>query len=169
MKIIEGMKELKLITKKMQKNSQLINEYAALPDNERLHFGTRQNQVNEIKKLLQSNTDLAKNYLKIKKRIEKTNLEVTVEMTGHPYTISELLVLKRTIAQAMVASYNALNDNIARGRVRNTQRGEKAPFIEKYYDEKEKNEGIREWDDLYHNIDSRLEVINATTDLLEIE
>jgi cysteinyl-tRNA synthetase len=168
MKIVEGIKELKHILKKMEKNSKQITEYAAAPDTERLHFGTKDAQAKEIRGLIQSNLDLSQNYLKIKQMIEKTNLVTVVEINGKPYTISELLVLKRTLARVLGQTYKALNDSHARTRLVATPRGEKQPIIEKFYDEREKNDGERYWDDLYHTIDSRLEVINATTELVEL-
>lgn len=170
MKIIEAMKELKVILKRMNKNKELINEYAALPDNERLHFGSKDNQAKEIKKLIQANVDLANNYLNLKTRIEYTNLMTKVEIDGKEYTISEMLVLKRVLAKMLIQTFNALNDSQASMRVRSGSRSssEKTPVIEKFYDETEKTSGQRKWDDLYHTIDSRLEVVNATTDLLEM-
>jgi hypothetical protein len=167
MKIVEGMKELKVILKRMDKNNKQITEYAALPDNERLHFGSKDNQSKEIKKLIQANIDLSKNYLVLKQQIEKTNLVTVVEIDGKPYTISEMLVLKRTLAKMLVQTYKSLNDSQARMRITQV-RGEKQPIVEKFYDETEKNAGERFWDDLYHTIDSRLEVINATTELLAL-
>lgn len=170
MKIIEGMKELKVILKRINKNTEQISEYAALPDNERLHFGTRENQMKEIKKLIQANEDLVQTYLSLKQRIELTNLKTIVEINGVKYTISEMLVLKRVLAKTMVNTFNALNDTKARARVtsHSLARSEKAPIVEKYYDELDKTSGQRAWDDLYHTIDSRLEVINATTELMEL-
>lgn len=169
MKLIEAMKELKVIIKRIGKNTLQINEYAALPDTERLHFGTKDAQAKEIKSLIQANADLVDTYLKLKQRIEYTNLKTMVEINGIKYSISEMLVLKRSLAKLMVATFNALNDNQARTRsVSHLGRSEKAPIVEKFYNESEKTQGQRSWDDLYHAIDSRLEVINATTELIEL-
>ena len=170
MKLIEAMKELKVIIKRMGKNTIQINEYAALPDTERLHFGTKDAQMKEIKGLIQANADLVNTYLGLKQRIEYTNLKTMVEINGIKYSISEMLVLKRSLAKLMVATFNALNDSQARSRSTSSHlgRSEKAPIVEKFYNESEKTQGQRSWDDLYHAIDSRLEVINATTELLEL-
>ena len=168
MMLIEAMKELKVIEKKMVKNSQSISEYAAVSDNERLPFGNKDAQSKEVRSLIQANGDLLQRYLNLKKQIEKTNLETIVEVNGIKYTISDLLILKRKLAKLMVGTYQALNENAARARVTQMRRGqgEREPVIERYYSEGDKVAGIREWDDLYHAIDSRLEVINATTPLL---
>jgi hypothetical protein len=45
--------------------------------------------------------------------------------------------------------------------------GERSPQVVLFYDEKDKIAGLDKWQDLYNNIDSRLEVINATTDLVD--
>jgi hypothetical protein len=171
MKLIEAMKELKVILKRINKNSELVNEYAALPDNERLHFGTKDAQMKEIKGLIQANADLVQHYLTLKKKIELTNLKTVVDINGAKYSISEMLVLKRVLAKMMVNTFNALNDTKAKQRLSATPasiRSEKSVIIEKFYSETEKNMGQRSWDDLYHAIDSRLEVVNATTELLEL-
>lgn len=169
MKIIEAMKELKLIDKKMKKNIELINEYAALPDNERLPFETRAKQIAQVKSLIQANIDLMKNYLHIKQSIENTNLVSKVAIYGKEYTISELLIIKRNLASVMIATYNALNDSQARRKIQQMSvRGEKPPIVDRFYDETDKNAGLNQWEDLYHTIDARLEVTNASTDLIEI-
>ena len=165
--LIEAMKELGVIEKRIAKNAVSINEYAAVPENERIPFGDKESQRKEVKGLVQANRDLVKRYLELKQRIEVTNLRTRVEINSVTYTISELLVLKRKLSKMMVTTYTALNPQAAQGRVNNTHRGisEKRPTIEVYYDEADKVAGIREWDDLYHTIDARLEVINATTAL----
>lgn len=166
MKIVEAMKELKLIEKKMEKNADSIQKYSSQPSNERPYFSTEDAQRKEIKSLIQSNIDLLNNYLGLKKSIEKTNLETQVEFDGKKYTISELLVLKRRLAKMMIVSFDSMNDSNARqNMIRGT--GDNTIKIERFYDEREKNEGLRKWQDFYDNIDSRLEVVNATTDLID--
>ena len=137
--------------------------------NERPYFNSPEAQAKEVRSLLQANKDFTDNYLTLKGQVEKTNLAITVEMDGRKYTLSELLTLKRKLAQAMVASYTAMNDTAARESQIRTVRStsDNTVKIERFYDEKEKNDGLRKWQDFYDNIDSRLEVINATTDLIE--
>jgi hypothetical protein len=169
MKIVEAMKELKLIEKKIQRNTDSIQKYSSQLSNERPYFNTPEAQAKEVKGLVQASKDLIDNYLELKSKIEKTNLAVTVEMDGRKYSLSELLILKRKLAQLMVASYEAMNDRSAReSQVRVVRaNADNTVKVERYYDEREKNEGLRKWQDFYDNIDSRLEVVNATTDLIE--
>ncbi len=70
----------------------------------------------------------------------------------------------------MVATYRSLNDCMAQNRLRSAPKFDgETPKVEVLYDEREKLENIRKWQDLEDAIDSRLEVVNATTDLVEVE
>lgn len=174
MMIIEGMKRLRVIKKRMANNIESVNKYAAIVSNERPMFGSEDQQKKEVKQIIQSNLDLLNEYLKLKKRIERTNLQTVVEIGGVDYTISDLLILKRELVQLVVQTYDALNTNLAQMKLNALsrqhhvagQQGESLR-IDHMFDEKEKNKELRKWQDLYDNIDSRLEVINATTILLD--
>lgn len=161
------MKELKLIEKKMIKNNDSIQKYSSQPSNERPYFQDEATQRKEVKSLIQSNKDLLSSYLSLKKRIEKTNFETIVEMDGVKYTISDLLVLKRRLAKTMIDSYNKMNDDNAKQNIMSFRGSDSSVKIERFYDERDKMDGLRKWQDFYDNIDSRLEVVNATTDLIE--
>jgi len=169
MKIIEGLKKLKVIEKRMEKNRNQITQYASMVSIERPIFNTEENQRKEVASLIQANNDLLKEYLDLKGKIEKTNFTFKVEMGGVMYTISDLLVIKRKLAKVMMQTYEALNNSAGQSRIRNVSigAGERSPQVVLFYDEKAKLAGLDVWQDLYNNIDSRLEVINATTDLVE--
>jgi len=169
MKIIEALKKLKVIEKRMEKNRQQITQYASMISTERPIFDTEEKQRKEVSSLIQSNTDLMKEYLDLKGKIEKTNITVKVEMGGVQYSISDLLLIKRKMAKVMMSTYEALNTSAGQSRLRQVSigAGERSPQVVQLYDEKDKIAGLDKWQDLYHNIDSRLEVINATTDLME--
>ena len=170
MKIVEAMKKLRVIEKRMKSNSDSITKYSSMLSTERPYFPTEDDQRDEIRSLVQSNTDLFTEYLGLKKRIEKTNIFVTVELGGKGYSLSDLLVIKRKLAVKMIETYSAMNDKEGHQRIRNARTPssiEGNVNIVRFYVEDVKNKGLREWQDLYDNIDSRLEVINATTDLVE--
>jgi hypothetical protein len=168
MKLIEAMKKIKVIEKKMAKNMEQIQNYASLPSNEKPYFENEEKQRKEVKSLIQANNDLLIEYLKIKNAIDKTNLESKIEIGGIQYSLTDLLVIKRKLAQFMIKTYNSLNDNHAQGKMRNSFNSSdgKTIHIVRFYDETDKNNGLTKWTDLYDNIDSRLEVINATTELI---
>ena len=169
MKIIEGLKQLKVIEKRMEKNRVQITQYASMVSTERPYFDTEEKQKKEVQSFIQSNIDLLHEYLKLKSRIERTNLGVNVEMGGIQYSIADLLIIKRKLAKMITSTYEALNTTAAQSRMRNLSvgSGDRAPVVVRLYDEKAKNTELDKWQDLYSNVDSRLEVINATTDLLD--
>ena len=117
MMIIEGMKRLRVIKKRMASNIDSVNKYAAIISSERPMFGSEDEQKKEVKEIIQSNLDLLREYLKLKKRIERTNLQTVVEIGGVEYTISDLLILKRELVQLVVNTYDALNVNQAQMRL----------------------------------------------------
>lgn len=171
MKIIESLKELRVIEKRMASNIKSIGDYSSSSSTYKHIFGTEEKQRKEIASLIQANEDLMNRYIQLKRRIESTNLKVVVSIESDKYTISELLILKRKMASVMEDTYEALSDHKGERALmsdRNSSRDKegKQAFLVRYYDEKHKNAGIRKWQDLYNTIDSRLEIINATTDLL---
>jgi len=173
MMIVEGLKRLGVIQKRMESNIRSINQYASIVSNERPLFGDEKSQKKEVQALIQSNIDLHKEALKLKNRIERTNLQTIVEIQGVEYTISDLLFLDRSMKNLITGTYEALNINYAQTRL--GQMGMRGAHVaagetlrvEHMYDEKEKNKQLRVWNDLFDNISARLEVINATTPLLD--
>lgn len=166
--ITEAMKGLKVLEKRMMSNVRDIEQYSSKVSTEKAHFESDRAQTQEVQKLIQSNMDLQVEYRRLKKNIDYTNLMVEVEFDGVKYTIADLLLLKRKLGQQILMTFRALNERRAEQRLRGAPTIEgKAPFIERMYDEREKNEEIRKWQNLLDNIDIRLETVNATTDLIE--
>lgn len=173
MKLIEGMKQLKVIEKRMKSNAERINQYAAIVSSERPIFNTEVEQRKQVQSLIQANTDLAGEYLTLKKRVDFTNIQVRVSISKESYSISDLLQIRRVVGALMKGTYAALNDRLAEQRliatrVSSGQTGEKPPRVERMYDETEKYGGMQKWQDLLDEIETRLEVINATTELLSL-
>ena len=168
--LVEGMKTLRVIEKKMTHNQSDIQRYSSQVSTEKPYFETEEKQANEVYKLVQANTDLMFRYLELKQRVEYTNLMTVVMMDGSKYTISELLIIQRKLASMMFMTYSALNDNEGNARLRHTttQPGATAPHVVRFYKEEDKRSGARKWQDLMNNIITRLEVINATTPLLDL-
>jgi hypothetical protein len=171
MKIVEGMKKLKLIEKKIDDNVRKIEQYASLVSTERTFFENEKEQKKEVESLLQSNEDLVTEYLRIKRQIEATNLAITAEFDGKFYTLSDLLVIQRRLGDKLVETQQALNSKYADQRIRQAPSeidGKKAQVV-RLYDENKKNEKLQNLMEFTSNISARLEVINATTDLVELK
>jgi len=170
MKIVEGLKELRIIEKRMNKNIEQISEYSSILNVERPVFGDEETQRKKVSQLIQSNNDLLKEYLELKRRIDRTNLEVTVEIRGEQYTLADALAIKRKLSPIMLDTYNALTTHAADKKLmvrKMASESGQVVSVVRLYREEDKLEGLSKWQDLYDNIESRLEVINATRDLLE--
>jgi len=169
MKIIEGMKKIKINEKRITRNCDQITRYSSLLDTEKPFFDSEDVQKKEVKSLVQSSKDLINECIKLKQRIEKTNLETVIEFNGEQFAISALLMLKRKYGALLINIFNSLNDGEARKRFRGlaAQPNEKRPTIIRLFREEDKNKELQNIYDLLDNITSRLEVINATTELLD--
>lgn len=168
MKIVEGLKRLKVLEKRIASNSGDITKYASVLSTEKPAFETEEEQRKEVKKLIQASEDLATEYLKLKTQIEKTNLQVTATIGGRTHTLAEFLIIKRKLARMMQMVYQSLNTEAAQDRLHSTRfAADQKVNIVQLYDETTRNEKLREWQELYEEVDSRLEVINATEDLVE--
>ncbi|KKL89595.1 hypothetical protein LCGC14_1913140 [marine sediment metagenome] len=110
MKSIEAMKRLRVIEKRIGGNSSSITLYSSSVSTEKPLYETESNQRAEVASLIQSNKDLLTEYLGLKRKIEETNLRTIVEIGGIEYAISDLLIIKRKMANLMVRTYRALNE-----------------------------------------------------------
>jgi hypothetical protein len=106
--------------------------------------------------------------MEIKRAIERTNLATKVTFDKKDYTVSDLLVLKRTLEPMILKTYGSLNDFTAKQRQPSFQRvaGDQVVTIKQLYDEKSKYEALNSWHELFNAITGRLEVVNATTNLI---
>jgi septation ring formation regulator EzrA len=172
MTITEAMKRIKRNEQLIETNRKKIEEYSSLWSNEKVHFGTVENQKKEIESLVQSCTDLTSESCTLYSMIIHTNTHTMVEISvcnkTYRYTIGELLRLKRKDCTTMRSVFGSLNDNNAKRSQRNVIASSDLR-IEKFYDEKFKTAGDAFWSDLYNTIDGRLETINATTKLLPLD
>jgi hypothetical protein len=172
-KMIEGLKRLKVLTKKMQSNTERIMQYAALPSDQMPQFRNEENQKKEVAGLLQANKDLVAEYLQLKKRIDLTNLKTIVVIGKETYTLADLLILRRGLSKLMQQTFLALDDTAAQQRLRQNRvpsaGGEKPPHVVRFYDETEKFQQIQKCQALDDAIEGRLETLNALTTLLPWE
>ena len=163
MTITEALKELKLIMKKLDTNRNRITEYSSGLEKWKPHFETAEKQREEVAKLVQSNEDLVTNYMKMKQRIDKTNLVVTLQFADKTYTIAELILLKRLMGVELERTYLSMNNNSAKT---NRIVGAESSIPVLYYDERLKSEKLNSVQDLLGRVDGRLETINAVTEIV---
>lgn len=168
MKIIEGMKKLRLLEKKIEQNCERIRTYASACSTDKLPYDTEDRQRKEVQSLIQSSKDMMEEYLRLKAAIDHTNLTVTVSLQGEERTIHEWLWIKRKLGNMMHRTYSSLTEDIGRSRVHDAPTiGDERPQVIRLYDEEDKVKALDKWQSIVHEIDPRLEVINATTEIME--
>ncbi len=169
MKIIEALKNLKTIQKRMEKNCQEITQYCAYVSTETPAFETEDKQRSEVATRIQANMDLEAEYLRLKKAIETTNLNVKITIGVRTYTITELISIKRVMGKYHTMTYAALNPQVVMNRLNEVFRkgidGTNPARVIVLYKEEDKNKNLRDWEDFMSQIDGKLEVLNAETEL----
>lgn len=169
MKIIEALKELPLIQKKVAKNIQQIQQYSSEADNGHmsLPFGDDAKQAAEVAALVQSTHDLVKRSATIRRALAMTNATVTVGIGSKVRTISEWIAYRDSGFANQLNALRALNDTVAKGNLNKVGFDEeKGLKIARFYDEKARNEAILAIEEIQGQLDARLEMVNATTDLV---
>lgn len=172
MTITEGLKKLKLLEKRINKNCEEIERYSSLLSNEKPFFDTEAKQKAEVAQLIQANQDLEKEYCRIKAMIDYTNLMITVKIEDENRTIHSWLTVLRKTGRQLIKTYASLTDREASSRQMRFRDKETnmTPTVIRLYDENDKRNGQRKWEDLTSGktIEGRLEVVNATTKLMDL-
>ena len=172
MKLIEGLKRLRIIEKRIKSQNADITRYASMINTERPLFETEDRQKKEVRSLIQSNIDLIKEYMSLKRKIELTNLGTFREMNGEKYSIADLLVIQRKTYEMGRSTFKSLNDSASQSRlvsIRHMASEGKTPVINRLYNEEDRIKGLKYWQDLYDSIGAILEIMNATSDVDLIE
>ncbi len=171
MKIIEALKELKLVEKRIQGNQEQITKYASYVNTDAPLLETELKQRAEVESLIQANNDLIIRYMELKQKVELTNLRTKVTLGGKEWTISQLISLRRGLGKFYISTLQAVNPNTAMARMRQFSNGYDAtnpPKVILLWDEAKKNEQLKYWQqEVLDRIDPTLEIVNATTDLVE--
>jgi septal ring factor EnvC (AmiA/AmiB activator) len=170
MKLVEALKELKLIEKKLDKNREQIIQYASKLSVEKPQFETDRAQEQKVQSLIQANNDLIKNYVSLTNRITYTNITTFIDYEGESYRVADLLVYVRKMHEHAVKTIGSLNETAARIRMKgfNMQQGEKI-YVDRFYKEEFKNAELQRLEKLDKSrVIARLETLNAVTDLAEL-
>lgn len=169
MKIIEGLKKIKDLQRKFADITEKIKSHAADMDFETPAY---ENQKGQVSEWIQACRDIALEIAKLRVSIQKTNLEtkVSIELGGKQVTksIAEWIHWRKDLAKGMEAVYRSLHDRgLKEGTIQQSNGTTKEIKIRRYYDPKERDQNIELYRGQPMLIDSTLEVVNATTDLIE--
>jgi hypothetical protein len=169
MKIIEAMKQIKDLSRKAEDLRTKISKCSADLDHETPLYPDQYTKVGEW---VQGHSDILKEILKLRVAIQRTNLatEVTIELGGKAVTksIAEWVHRRRDLAGIELLAWKHLTDRGLKEGTFVQSTGEKKDVkIRRYYNPEQRDKQL----DLFQSepvlIDSKLEVINAITDLIE--
>lgn len=169
MKIIEGMKRIKELLGKVSDLKEKVATHCADSDFETPLYT---DQRAEVTGWIQGIRDTLFEVENLRFRIQKTNIATPVQISvGDKVvtkSIAEWIHRRRDLAGLELLSWSALTDRgIREGTVKQSNGVEREIKIRRYYDAKERDKKIEQLKAEPHLIDSRMEVVNAVTDLLE--
>lgn len=172
MKLIEAMKLIKELQVKADDLRGKVKQYAADLDFETPMYP---DQKRQIKEWIQSHSDILKEILKLRTNIQKTNLKTKVDMQLNgktvTKTIAEWIHRRRDLATSELAMWQGLTDKgLKEGQfLPATSPGvQPTPVkIRRYYDPTERDTKIELFRSEPGIIDRTLEVVNATTEVVE--
>ena len=169
MKMIEALRELRLLEKKMSRNQEYIERYSSMVSTQVPSFNSIDEQREKVRSLLQENIDYAMNRIHLKEQVNYTNLMTQVVLGGKSWSLQNLLDFHRGIAGDIRDTYDSLTDRSGQNQLRSAPTVEgRSPQVIRLYDENMKLTELDRWDTFKEEIGTRLEVINAVTELLEV-
>ena len=172
MTIVEGLKAKKRLAKKAEDLRKKISEYSAHLDNEKPVYGTVDQQRAQVQSWVQAHHDIVKQIEDLSIAIQKTNLDTQVEISlgGNPVkkSIAQWILRRTALAQHEEACYKSLQDRNLRDQTIMASDGKTKQTISvvRYYNPVDRDRMVDVFRHEPSMIDAKLEVINATTQLV---
>ena len=169
MKIIEALKQIKDLERKANDLVVKVQKNSAYLSHETPAYTDQKEQVHQW---VQAHSDILKEILRLKIAIQKTNLEtdVTIELAGKTITksIAEWIHRRRDLAAAEQHMWSQLTDRgLKEGQLQQSVGDPIIVKIVRCFDPAERDKKIDAYMSEPVLVDSRLEIINAVTDLIE--
>ena len=184
MKTIEALKRLKEIPKKIDDLIKMISKYCAFMSFETPTYENKAEQTKVVAGWLQSIHDLTMEYETLSARIAYTNLmtTVTIELGAKSITKSIHAWVQRRgtvhgtgprskrsgLASIEESAWRSLNDGMRTEGIQKINGVETKITIERCYDPKDRDNKVDLYSSEAYLIDSKLEITNAVTDLMEL-
>lgn len=170
MKIIEALKQIKDLNRKVADIQGKVQKNCCYLSNETPTYGA--NQKDQIAGWLQSVHDMLKEILRLRIAINRTNLitNVAIELGDITVTktIAEWVIRRRELAKLEAQMWGCLSDRGLREGTIKQSNGELAEVkIIRCFDPAERDKKLDAFQSEPIIIDSKLEIINAITDLIE--
>lgn len=173
MKIIEALKTIKANKEKIGDLTRKIKENSAILSNQTSPYGGQKDATKVVSGWLDSVRQILRENEILTKRIHQTNniTEVSVTLadgTTVTKTIDEWLTRRKDGVAAHKVVYSALTDRGLREEFITQPNGERVPVtIVRHFDAAARDSVLSLLSDEVLRIDSALEIVNATTDLVE--
>lgn len=169
MKLIEAMKQIKDLLRKAEDLRGKVGKFCAYHSNE---TPTYPDQTKQISEWLQSHSDILKEILRLREAVQKTNLETSVgiEFDGKTATksIAAWIHRRRDLADLDRKAWAKLTDrNLREGNLQTSQDKIVEVRIIRCFDPAQRDTRVEQHTTEPSVIDSRLEVVNAVTELIE--
>ena len=169
MKLIEALKQIKDLQQKADDLREKVAKHSAYRSTETPVYTDQKNQVSTW---IQSHSDIVKEILRLRIAIQKTNLytDVTIDVGGKSVTksIAEWIHRRRDLASEEFKIWRQLTDrNIQEGHVKGAAEQLVEVKIVRCYDPLARDTKLDILQSEPSVIDSKLEVVNAITDLIE--
>lgn len=169
MVLIEALKQINDLNRKADDLRKKVAKHCAITS---LQKSTYENQRSTIDGWIQAYKDILKEILNLRLAIQRTNLDtkVVIELGGKQVTksIAGWIHRRRDLAQREQEIYDALTD---RGIIEGTTQVQGGDRIEieivRFFDPKTRDEKRELYAGERSIIDGKLEIVNATTDLIE--
>lgn len=170
MKLIEAMKKCKDLARKADDIKAKIAQNSAHLSFETPTYGDKQRD--QVREWLQSHEDIQKEILRLRVAIQKTNMATTVAIElGEKQvtkTIAEWIHRRRDLAKADMSAWANLSDKGLKEGVGKNSLGEALEVkIVRNFDPVERDKKLELYRSEPSIVDATLEVVNATTDLIE--
>ena len=164
MKIIEALKKIKHLDRKIDKTTTRITAWASyLEDKTATEEENKpQYDAQDIAGMIQQISDWVREKAKLRHRLHKTNLQTTAEFNGKAHTIDELLGLKEMIIPQQIKTLQLL-----RRKEKPTYGDTKHLRAVLQYDPKKRDEIIEKLEHGLEELDALLDHITIEVDIVE--
>jgi hypothetical protein len=169
-KLIQAMKKLKDLKAKAEDLRGKVGVYCAKLS---IETATYPDQGQQVREWLQAHHDLVKEVLRLRLAVQRTNLDtqVTIEVDGRHVTkpLAAWIHRRRDLALLEREMWGKLGDRGLREQQVNTVPGGQptSVTVTRYYDPVERDKKMEAYRTEPSVIDAALEVVNATTELIE--
>lgn len=184
MLIQQGLSELKLIKKRMDKIQEELSIYSAWSSKKKHPWGIKganqeysvKHAEKEVQAKIQSYHDLSQRFFMIKTAIDRTNLETKIEVAGKMFTLHEVLLYKNHLIDMNRQLVDACNIAIRKAET----------DVERYNNKKDRDsvdtadllylfprqevEKVNQFNiEFMEQVDAALQIANATTHLIGLD